>query len=105
VDEQAELERRAKAGQELTVGEVAKLVGLSRSTIHYKAERGELTFTKTSEGGWRRIDPASVLALLRERRRKYHETPEEMMESGPVKRAALDALRTRERGEPPPSPE
>jgi hypothetical protein len=46
-----------------------------------------------------------VLALLRERRRKYHETPEEMMESGPVKRAALDALRTRERGEPPPSPE
>jgi excisionase family DNA binding protein len=108
IEDQAALERRLDAGEWLSPGEVAKLLGQSRTTVHTLLKDGRIKYSLTTGGHerqHRRCDPADVRRLLDERRRVYADTPEEMLPPGPVKNAVLDALRTRGRGEPPPSPE
>jgi excisionase family DNA binding protein len=99
VAEQAELERRLNAGEELSPGEVAALLGVGRTTVHDMIRAGKIRYTKTP-GGHRRCNPDDVRRLLDERRQVHGgERPVELMPPGPEKVAALEALRRRNRGE------
>jgi hypothetical protein len=67
----AELERRLKAGEWLTPGQVAKLLDLSRSKIHNMLTAGDIGTARKRGSEHRVCDPADVtreLAGLREDR-------------------------------------
>jgi excisionase family DNA binding protein len=68
-----ELERRLAAGESLTPGEVATLLGrgYSRTTVHRMLERGEIGFTLTG-GGRRLCDPDDVRKVLARARTVHH---------------------------------
>ena len=71
------LERRVRAGEWLTPGEVAVLLGASRATVDrmLTAEPPQLAYRfKPGTGRHREIQPESVLAELA-RRREVHGQP------------------------------
>ncbi len=107
VDDQATLERRLDAGEWLSPGEVAVLLGLGRTTVHGLLESGRIGFRLTTGGAkrqHRRCDPADVRRLLNERREVHRGNPIELMPPGGMKDAAREALRRHHAGEPPPMP-
>jgi hypothetical protein len=62
--ETAELERRLRAGEWLTPGEVAKLLGLSRTKVHYLIVDGVIGAANKPHSAHRTCDPAHVLREL-----------------------------------------
>jgi hypothetical protein len=60
----AELERRLRAGEWLTPGEVAKLLDLSRTKIHYMIVAGELGAANKPHSAHRTCNPEHVLREL-----------------------------------------
>lgn len=78
-EKRADLEKRARAGEWLTPGEVATLLGTSRATVVRMLNAGKLTYRhKPGTGHWREVDPNAVLAEY-ERAKTVHgptaETP------------------------------
>lgn len=75
-EEAATIEHRARAGEELQIGELAVLFGKSRSTIHRwltnGADFGHILIKpryRIEPGPTRLVDPRDVLAILDEMRR------------------------------------
>lgn len=64
----AAIERRLDAGEWLRLGDIAVLLGVSRTTAHRLFARGQIAYRKTP-GGLRYGDPADVRRLLAESRR------------------------------------
>lgn len=75
VDDPAEIKRRLRLGSEVTPGEAARVLGVSRGTVHNMVKRGKLRYRR-SDGGWRRLLAEDVLAKLGEQER-VHRWPEE----------------------------
>lgn len=65
-----QLEQRLQAGEELTPGEAAQLLGIGRTSIHRLLEAGAIAYTRTP-GGHRRLDPGSLLRAYEERRKRW----------------------------------
>ena len=61
-----ELRRQVDAGEWLRAGDVAILLGRSRTTIHRLLAAGEIGWKLLPGGKQRHCDPADVLRLLRE---------------------------------------
>lgn len=70
----ADLEAAAKAGEWLTIGEAAILLGVDRSTVDrmLNADPPELPYRhRSGRGRYREIDPQALLAELERTRRVY----------------------------------
>ncbi len=61
-----ELRQQVEAGEWLRGGDVAIVLGLSRSTVHRLLASGEIGWKLRPGGKQRWCDPADVLRLLRE---------------------------------------
>ena len=67
----SELERRLDAGEWLSGGQVATLLGVGRSTIQRRMADGTLKWRRRGGGIQRVCDPADVRRLLDESRRVH----------------------------------
>lgn len=70
MDSPGELEVRVRAGGELSPGQAAVLLRISRSSVDRLLQAGEIRYTRTP-GGQRRCHPEDVLRILAERRRVH----------------------------------
>jgi hypothetical protein len=76
VDDKAELERRLNAGEALSTGEVAVVLGTSRWTVDRIVRDGTVINGVRYEIGWttlgrnRELDPGDVKKILEARRRR-----------------------------------
>lgn len=76
MDDPAEIERRLDAGEWLGPSAVAKLLGVSRTTVHRLFEDEKLAY-RTTPGGQRRADPADVRRMLEQTRTVHRGKGEE----------------------------
>lgn len=58
--EREELERRLDAGEWLTPGEAAKLIGVSRSKMHLMLKAGDVRWKNKPRSRHRVVNPADV---------------------------------------------
>lgn len=65
-----DLERQARAGQWLRMGDAAQLLGVSRTKMHTLVESGAVAHRLPPGGRWRRCDPHDLLRLLDDSRRE-----------------------------------
>lgn len=70
-----DIEGRLSAGEWLRPGEVAALVGASRSTVHRWLAEGRLRYRSRPFSGHRTCDPQDVRTLLAESRREHGGEP------------------------------
>lgn len=79
MDDRAELERRLRAGEWLSVAEARVLFNVkSRSTVHRWVTAGRVRWRPAAEGElrvWKELHPEDLLEML-EKRRKVHRGPE-----------------------------
>lgn len=66
-----ELERKLDAGEWLSPGQVAALLGVGRSTVTRRLNDGTLRYRRRGGGIQRVCDPADVRRLLDESRRVH----------------------------------
>lgn len=58
------------SGKTLTSGELAEMLGVALSTIHYQCRTGVLTSPRTTLGGHRRFNPVRVVRDYKKAGRK-----------------------------------
>lgn len=71
MDDPAVLERRLDAGEWLSPGAVAVLLGVGRTTVHYRLEAGVIRYRLKGAGIQRLCNPEDVRRLLAEARAEH----------------------------------